>query len=345
MCMGVYVIAEAGSNWRMGTPSRDLAMARALIDVAVAAGADAVKFQTYKPETVYVHNPGKSEYLAKAGIQEDIRDIFQDLSMPYEMIPELATYCSENGIDFMSTPFSIDDAAAIDPYVDVHKLASYEITHAPLIEWLARSNKPLIMSTGGATHADIAWAVQHYNQLSDATLTLMQCTAKYPAPLATLNLRVIPELLRKYGVPVGLSDHSKDPTIGPLGAVALGATVIEKHYTLHNALPGPDHAFAINPDELKLMVSSIRNMEVALGQDTKEVLPAENELRSFAQRAIQATKPIREHDVFALGVNIDVLRPGQQKQGAHPRYLEELEGKQAKRHIAQGEGVTVDDWY
>ena len=143
----VFIIAEAGSNWKMGTPERDIEMAKALIDAAVDAKADAIKFQTYKSETVYVPNAGESTYLTESGIKESITKIFADLSMPYEMIPILADYCKTKNIQFMSTPFSVNDAKAIDPYVQTHKIASYEITHSRLIEFVAKSGKPLILST------------------------------------------------------------------------------------------------------------------------------------------------------------------------------------------------------
>ena len=190
----VYIIAEAGSNWRMGTPQRDLAMARALIDVAIEAGANAVKFQTYKPETVYVKNAGHSNYLAEAGIKEDILDIFSDLSMPYDMVPKLAEYCKKGGIDFMSTPFSPADFAVIDPFVSVHKIASYEISHIHLLHLAARSGKPLVLSTGASNEEDIAWAVKTFQEAGGMDLCLLQCTAKYPAPMSSLNLKTIPWL-------------------------------------------------------------------------------------------------------------------------------------------------------
>ncbi|MBF0475743.1 MAG: GNAT family N-acetyltransferase, partial [Deltaproteobacteria bacterium] len=145
---GVLVVAEAGSNWRMGAPKRDLDMARALIEVAAEAGADVVKFQTFRPDTVYVANAGNSDYLAQEGIKDSIRDIFTDLSMPYEMIPKLAEHCAKCNIRFMSTPFSLDDFNAVDPYVSIHKIASYEVSHTRLLEAAGRSGKPLVLSTG-----------------------------------------------------------------------------------------------------------------------------------------------------------------------------------------------------
>lgn len=340
----VFIIAEAGSNWRVGSPARDQAMARALIDVAVEAGADAVKFQTYRPETVYVANAGQSEYLANAGITEDISAIFADLAMPYEMIPILAEYAREQGILFMSTPFSAADFAAVDPYVDVHKIASYEISHPRLIELAARTGKPLVQSTGGASPEDILWAVETFRANGGTVLALLQCTAHYPASFEALNLRVIPELARTYGVIPGFSDHSRDPTAAPIAAVALGARVVEKHYTLHNRLPGPDHSFAITPPELTRMVEQIRYVEAALGDGVKRVLPEEEELRDYAQRAIQALCPIAEGGKLLEGKNIAILRAGVQRKGVHPRMLPDIVGRKATRAIDAGDGIRSGDW-
>lgn len=341
---GVKVIAEAGSNWRMGTPERDNAMARTLIDVAVEAGADAVKFQTYRPETVYVANAGASEYLSKAGIETDIRDIFADLAMPYEMVGALADYARQQGIAFMSTPFSVADFEAIDPHVDAHKIASYEISHPHLLRLAARSGKPLVLSTGASTEADIAWAVETFRAAGGGDLALLQCTASYPAPLEDMNLRAIPWLQGRFGVAAGLSDHSRDPLLAPLAAVALGASVIEKHYTLDNRLPGPDHSFAITGDELRRMVEGIRNVETCLGIGVKKVLSSERELSAYARRGVQATCAIAPGDLLEEGINIAVLRPGNRRLGIHPRHLEALSGKRAVRAIAPGEGLGPGDW-
>jgi len=340
----VFIIAEAGSNWRCGTWNRDIKMAKSLIDAAAEAGADAVKFQTYRPETVYVENAGESDYLSEAGIKESITEIFRDLSMHYEMLPELAGYCEKQGIQFMSTPFSVADAEAVDPYVKIHKIASYEITHTRLIEFLSKTGKPLILSTGGANYEDIEWAINHFYQNNGRSVSVMQCTAKYPAPLETLNLKVIPELIRRFQVPAGLSDHSRDPLIGPVGAVALGAKIIEKHFTLHNKLPGPDHSFAVTPDELTRMVKGVREMEEAVGSGIKSMQPEELELRNYAYRSVQAVKDIKKGEIFAEGVNFDILRPGKQKMGLHPRFINEIIGKKAARDIPLGDGIRDGDY-
>jgi sialic acid synthase SpsE len=340
----VFIIAEAGSNWRMGTKARDLSMAKALIDVASECKCDAIKFQTYKPETTYVSNAGKSDYLANLGIKGSITTLFQDLSMPYEMISELADYCKIQKIEFMSTPFSIDDIKAIDPFVLRHKIASFEINHLRLIEFIASTKKPLILSTGASTLEEIEWTINHFKKNGGKEISLLHTISQYPASLSSLNLKIIPELQKKFNVPVGLSDHSRDPIIGPVAAIALGGKIIEKHFTLNNKLPGPDHSFALTPNELKIMVKSIRDCEAALGSNKKNILPEELELREFAHRGIQVIKDIKKDDIFEEGVNIDILRPGKQKQGIHPKNLERLEGKKSKRDISEGEGICQEDW-
>tara|TARA_B110000438_G_scaffold90530_1_gene89976 strand:- start:219 stop:1256 length:1038 start_codon:yes stop_codon:yes gene_type:complete len=339
-----FIIAEAGSNWRMGTKTRDLTMAKSLIDVAAECKCNAIKFQTYKSETTYVQNAGKSDYLSNSGINEQITEIFDDLSMPYDMIPQLADYCKMQKIEFMSTPFSVNDAKAIDPFVSRHKIASFEINHMRLIEFLASTKKPLILSTGASTLEEIEWAINHFNKNGGKEITLLHTISKYPAPLSSLNLQIIHELQEKFNVTVGFSDHSRDPVIGPVTAVAMGGKIIEKHFTLHNKLPGPDHGFALTPNELKIMVQSIRDCELTLDSNKKNILPEELELREFAHRGIQAIKDIKKNDIFKEGVNIDVLRPGKQNQGIHPKNLEELEGKNSKRDISKGDGISQEDW-
>jgi N-acetylneuraminate synthase len=172
----------------------------------------------------------------------------------------------------------------------------------------------------------------------------MQCTAKYPAPLEALNLATIPELQRMFGVPVGLSDHSRDPVIAPLAATALGARAIEKHFTLDNRLPGPDHAFAVTAEELGRLVAAVRDATAARGSGVKAVHAAEQELATFAQRGVQAIKPIAVGDTLIEDDNIAILRPGKQRKGVHPRHLQEMVGCKATRPLAAGEGVRLGDW-
>ena len=334
----VFIIAEAGSNWKCGSYEEDIECAKKLIDVASKSGCDAVKFQTFRPELLYVKNAGSSDYLSEQGMSSEINEIFENLTMPYEMIPELASYCSKKNIKFMSTPFSVQDAKKVDPFVEIHKVASYENNHVRLLEYLAETKKPTFVSTGATTYDEINFLIDIFKN-SDS-LRLMQCTSKYPCPVEDMNLSVISHLNKKYGLPVGLSDHSLDPIIAPVMAVAYGAVAIEKHFTLNKASPGPDHSFALDPNELNLMVRSIRNAELSSGAETKEVLKIEKELRKFAKRSIQATRKISRNEELVEGKNFDVLRPGKKSRGLEPRFLDSLIRKKSNVDVEDGEGIT-----
>lgn len=337
-----FIIAEAGSNWKVGTIEDDLSMASKLIELASKSGADAVKFQTYRSETVYVSNAGKFGDSSKLK-NKDISEVFKDLSMPYEMIAELANHCKKHNIMFMSTPFSVKDAKEVDPYVEIHKIASYEINHIRLLEYVAKTEKPVLISTGASNYKEIDFAINLMKQNNSGAIALLQCTSKYPAPLDALNIAVIPKLKEKYHVPVGFSDHSMDPLVGPLLAIGVGATILEKHFTLDRNLEGPDHPFALIPEELEKMIHAIREADKAKGTGEKIVLKEEEELRQFATRSIQAIKNISKGEILKEGINIDILRPGNQKRGAEPRFLLEIIGKKATRDICLGEGILQAD--
>jgi N,N'-diacetyllegionaminate synthase len=198
-----FVIAEAGSNWKIGSLNDDISQAKQLILSAASAGADAIKFQTFKSKTVYAQDAGQIDYLSNKNTNSSINELFDDLSMPYEMIPELSSFCNEHKIIFMSTAFSVEDAKHLDPYVKIHKVASYEINHIRLIEFLARTKKPILISTGASSYDEIDFAIKKIKENGNAKIALLQCTAKYPAPIDSLNLNVISTLKSKYGLPVG----------------------------------------------------------------------------------------------------------------------------------------------
>ncbi len=267
-----FVIAEAGSNH-----NGSLDNARRLIEVAADAGADAVKFQVFRARRMYPRTAGVSDYL---GLPIPIYGVIEELEMPYDWLPLLADECRAAGILFMATPFDEESADRIDPFVGAHKIASHELTHTPLLEHVARKGRPVILSTGAADLMEVGEAVAALGAAGDPPLTLMQCTAAYPAPFAALQLRAIVTMREAFGLPVGLSDHSRDPFVAPVAAIALGAAAIEKHFTLSNDLPGPDHRFALEPPELDLMVEAIRHAELALGDGRKVIEPAERELHA-----------------------------------------------------------------
>jgi sialic acid synthase SpsE len=336
-----FIVAEIGTNWHAGD-SHDSSDAKRLIDVAAESGCDAVKFQTYRPEQVYAPNAGASDYLSAAGIKRSIVEVIAERVMPVEMIPELARHAAARDVVFMSSCFSIEDIALIDPLTPLHKLASYEIAHLRLIDALAATGKPLVLSTGAADPADIAWAVARFRRRSRKALAVLQCTARYPAPDEAMNLRVIPWLARRFACVTGLSDHSPHALHAPLAAVALGAKLIEKHITLDKRRAGPDHFNSLEPAELKAMVAGVRAVEAMLGDGVKRVEPAERELRRFARRAVQATRTIEPGERLREGENMAILRPGKRPQGVHPRALALLESKRVRRRVAEGDGITLD---
>jgi N,N'-diacetyllegionaminate synthase len=329
-----FVIAEAGSNH-----DGSLDQARRLVDVAAAAGADAVKFQLFRAGRLYTRGAGRSEYLK---LDRDIFEIIAAMEMPYEWLPVLAEHARGQGLEFMASPFDEESADRLDPFVRSFKIASYEMTHVPLVRHLAAKGKPLVMSTGTADLDEVATAVGEVAGAGAPPLALMQCTAAYPAPLDALNLRAVGRLKAAFGIPVGLSDHSRDPFVGPLAAVALGANLLEKHFTLDNALPGPDHRFAVEPAELRAMVERVRGVEEALGTGDKHVQPVEQELRRFARRAIFAARDIAAGEPFSRA-NLAVLRCGTLEPGLPPAALDALLGRRARRALAAQSPVRDDD--
>jgi N-acetylneuraminate synthase len=330
----VYIIAEAGSNH-----NGNFEQALRLIDVAAEAGANAVKFQTFRAESLYPPNAGRSDYL---GLPRSIYEIIHDMEMPVDWIPRLCERCRNCGVDFLSTPFDECAADILFEHVPAYKIASYDLTHHPLVRHIACKGKPVIASTGAANLAEIRDMVNAFRATGNDQLILMQCTAKYPAPLTALNLKALVLLREEFGVPSGLSDHSREAIPGPLAAVALGASVIEKHFTLSNRLPGPDHAFAVEPAELADMIRQVRQVECALGSGIKEPLPEEEELREFARRTIFSIRTIAAEETLSAG-NIAVLRCGKLGHGLPPAELPRLLGRRAAREIPAYTPIKCED--
>lgn len=328
------IIAEAGSNH-----NGSLQQAKRLIDVAASAKADAVKFQLFRADTLYPKGAGQSDYLKDP---RSIYDIIAEMQMPYEWLPELSAYCREKDILFLASVFDEEAADRLHPYVVAFKIASYEMTHIPLVRHVAKKGKPVIISTGAANLQEVSETVEEFRRAGNGDLILMHCTAAYPAPLESLNLRAVLSMKAAFGVPVGLSDHSRDPVVGPLSAVALGADLIEKHFTLSNALPGPDHSFALEPHELHQMVQKIREVERALGSGEKKVQAVEAELRKFARRSIFAVRQLISGEVLTRE-NIAVLRCGNLDGGVKPERFDELLGRRVRRAIAAESALQEGD--
>ncbi len=327
-----YVIAEAGSNH-----NGDLGQALALIDVAAEAGADAVKFQGFRAQTLYPETAGKSEYLAD---ERSIYEIIQAMEMPLEWLPALADHCRGRGVDFLCTPFDEAWVDALAPWVPAFKMASYELSHLPLMRKVLERGKPTFISTGASVLAEVLRVVALAREVGNDRIVLFQCTAAYPTPPADVNARAIVTLRKATGCHVGLSDHSRDPVVAPVVAVALGAVAIEKHFTLSNRLPGPDQRFAVEPHELRELVRGVRQAQAVLGTGAKEVLAIETELHDFARRSVFAVREVRAGEVFSED-NVRVLRNGANAPGLPPEEYPRLVGRRAARDIAAGSPVRA----
>jgi N-acetylneuraminate synthase len=242
----------------------------------------------------------------------------------------------------MSTPFDERSAAELAEYVPAWKVASYTSSHIPFLEHLAETDKPIIMSTGAHELAEVGESVAALREAGASDLVLLQCVAAYPTPISEINVSVVETLREEFDVPTGLSDHTLDPVTAPSAAVTLGACVIEKHFTLDKSMEGPDHEFALEPDELDRMVSAIRDTEAALGSGEKRVLEVERELHEKARRAIHAVEDIEAGEELAE-TNLKVLRPGEQESGLHPKFYDEVVGTTALRDISRGAGINWED--
>ena len=332
-----FIIAEIGSNYVISTNKHtNYQHALTLIDLIAQAGADAVKFQLFRANTLYTKQSGTADYLGKPA---SIYDIIKTNELPYHWLPKLKKYCEQKGLIFLCTPF---DTTAVDElekiHIDAYKIASTTITHLSLLQYIAEQNKPILLSTGASTIHDIGVAIDTITNTGNNQLSLLQCTVKYPTPLSAVHLRVIPKLQETFDISIGFSDHSREPIIAPLGAVALGACILEKHVTTDNNLSGPDHKFAIIPNELRTLVTSIRQLESALGTHQKHVQPIEHDLYQFARHCIFAKTPIARGDVFTIK-NIGILRGGTKRRILEPYQIQEVLGVQANHDYKEGEPI------
>lgn len=299
-----YVIAEAGSNH-----DGRLDRAIALIDAAAAAGCDAVKFQVFRPEELMTRHGPRARYLDGLLGERSLYELFASTAIDRSWLAALAAHCRLRGVHFLATPFDMDAVdRLVAPAVDVPaiKNASSELWHLPLIRHAARSGRPLLLSTGMATMADIEDALAAATAAGATEVALFQCTVSYPTPAEAVNLRAIATLAARFGVPVGLSDHSPG-TWAAVAAVALGASLVEKHFTLSRALPGPDHPFALEPAELGGMVADIRSTERALGSGQKRRHPVEEEVYAIGRRNLVAGRDLPAGSVLGAG-DLVVLR-------------------------------------
>lgn len=314
-----YVIAEAGANH-----NRDLDIARRLIDVAAEAGADAIKFQTYSGARLYSKRTPRFRYL-DAITDKLPADLLEEISLPREWQPILSEYASQHGIDFFSTPFDHEAVAELDALgVPAMKIASFEIVDLQLIRAAAATGRALLISTGMATMGEVEDAVRAAESAGGRDIGLMQCTSLYPAPAAAANLRAMETMRQAFGRPVGLSDHTTGVAV-PIAAAALGAAFVEKHVTLDRTMTGPDHPFALEPDELRAMVTGIREAQGALGHGRKEgPNPQEaEEMHRLGRRSLIVARDLPAGTVLEEAM-LTVKRPGF---GIPPKHLDLVVGR------------------
>ena len=329
----VYVIAEMSANH-----GQSFDQAIKILQAAKEAGADAVKLQTYTPDTMTIdcdEEPFRVKGTLWAG--RTLYDLYSEAYTPWDWQPKLKATAEEIGLDLFSTPF---DETAVDFLekmgTPAYKIASFEVVDLPLLRRIARTGKPIIMSTGMATLAEIDEAVQTIREAGGTQLALLKCTSAYPALPEQMNLHTIPHLAEAFDVPVGLSDHTLGTPV-PVAATVLGASIVEKHITLSRADGGPDSAFSMEPAEFKAMVEAIRVAEKALGAVQYGVNDEETKTRAF-RRSLFVVKDLREGEVFTEE-NIRSIRPGC---GLHTRHLHEILGQNASRDVPRGTPLSWD---
>jgi len=324
----VFVIAELSANHH-----QSLEEAIRLVRAAAAAGADAVKLQTYTADTLTIRCDNENFQIAGGTLWDgrSLHDLYSEAYTPWEWQPQLKMVADELGIELFSTPFDSSAVKFLEKMnVPAYKIASFEIVDLGLIREVARTGKPMIMSTGMATLEEIEEAVGAARAAGAKEIALLKCTSAYPAPPETMNLRTIPHLAETFSVLVGLSDHTTGAAV-PIAAVALGACIIEKHFTLSRATPGPDSAFSLEPHEFKQMVDEIRVAEKALGSVYYGASEREAASRRF-RRSLFVVEDVKAGDILTAE-NVRSIRPGY---GLHTRHLNEVIGRRAALDIKKG---------
>jgi pseudaminic acid synthase len=323
-----FIVAELSANH-----NQNFELAVRTIKAIAESGANAVKIQTYKPDTITTDSKNKYFKILHNTVWDGkyLFDLYKEAYTPWEWQPKLKKTAEELGLIFFSSPF---DPTAVDFLeemgVPAYKLASFEITDIPLIEYIASKGKPIIISTGIATLIDIKEAVSACKRFNNKQIALLKCTSSYPAPFEEINLRVIPDMREKFKVFVGLSDHTLGASVA-IAAVSLGAKIIEKHFILERSIGGPDSTFSMEPDEFKQMVKSIREVEKAMGSVNYKLTDKMKTSRDFS-RSLFAVEDIPRGSVFTEE-NIRSIRPGY---GLPPKYIKKILGKKSRKDIRKG---------
>ena len=334
----IFIVAEMSANHL-----QDFDLAVKIIRAAKKAGADAIKLQTYTPDSLTI-NCKKEAFKIKQGTLWDgeyFYDLYKRAYMPWEWQPKLKEIAESEGLIFFSTPVDKKGVDFLEELnVPAYKVASFEITDIPLIEYIASKGKPIIISTGIATLSDIEEAVNACKRMGNDQIILLKCTSAYPAPLEEVNLKTMVNMAETFGVLTGLSDHTMGISV-PVAAAALGAVMIEKHLTLDRNLGGPDAAFSLEPDEFAEMAKSVREVERALGKVSYELTDKQKKNRAFS-RSLFVVKNIKKGEKFTEE-NVRSIRPGY---GLHPKYYKGILGKHAAMDIEKGEPLQFHhiDW-
>jgi len=330
----VYIVAELSANH-----NQDFEQAVRLIQAAKKSGADAVKLQTYTPDTITIRSD-REDFQIRGGTLWDgrtLHDLYGEAYTPWDWQPKLKRVADDLGLGFFSSAF---DSTAVDFLESMgapaYKVASCELVDIPLLQRISLTGKPLIISTGMATIEEITEAVGTVRQAGAGPVALLRCSSAYPAPPCEMNLRTIPELARRFEVPVGLSDHTMDSAV-PVAAVALGACIIEKHLTLSRSLKGPDSAFSLEPAEFNTMVGAVRVAQESLGKIHFGLTDSERSSRVF-RRSLFVVRAVRQGETFSAQ-NIRSIRPGH---GLHTRHLPQIVGRRASRDIERGTPLSWD---
>lgn len=327
------IIAEAGVNH-----NGDLNNAKLLASKAKEAGADYVKFQTFSPEKLVSVYARKAEYQKKTTASDESQlQMLKRLSLTYNEFTELKEYCDKIKMKFLTAPFDIESVRFTDGFVELWKIPSGEITNLPYLIEIAKTKKPVIMSTGMADLSEIDEAIGVLKEYGTKEITLLHCTTEYPAPFGEVNLSAMETLKKEFGLPVGYSDHTKGIEI-PIAAAALGAVVIEKHFTLDKNMDGPDHKASLEPGELSAMVNAIRNVEISLGSSEKKPTVSERKNMSVARKSIVASRLIKKGEIFTED-NITTKRPGN---GISPMKWFDVIGKKAIKDFEEDELILCE---
>jgi N,N'-diacetyllegionaminate synthase len=332
--MPVFMIAEAGVNH-----NGDVLLAKELIDVAAAAGANAVKFQTYTTDKLVSAGAPKAEYQKRnAGEDESQAAMLRRLELKRSDYQELMSHCFERGIVFLSTPFDEDAVDFLDGLgVPAFKLGSGDLTNLPLLEHVARKGKPVILSTGMSDLEEVRDAVKVMEELGCGSLILLQCVSNYPADASDVNLRAMSTMANEFSLPVGYSDHTEGIEVA-LAAAALGACIIEKHFTLNKTLPGPDHRASLEPSELTAMIEGIRKVEAALGTGEKTRAASEENTAQVARRSLTAARDISAGTQLTRDM-IAIQRPGT---GLTPGQISSVIGRRLRIDVKTGSQLFFD---